>query len=68
MSVSVEQHIIIKFRTAEGVERSEILQRLEKEFGEACLSRTRVVEYCKTFREGKERESERERESGDHTA
>ena len=54
MSVSVEQRMIIEFLTAEGVQPLEILQRLEKQFGEACLSRSRVFEWCKTFREGRE--------------
>ena len=40
VSVSVEQRIIIKFLTAEGVQPSEILQRLEKQFGEAYISRS----------------------------
>ena len=56
VSVSVEQRIIIKFLNAEWVQPSEILQRLENQFGEACLSRTWVFEWCKTFREERERE------------
>ena len=55
VSVSVEQRIMIKFLTAEGVQPSEISQRLEKQYGEACLSRIRVFEWCKIFREGRER-------------
>ena len=62
LSVSVEQRIIIKFLTAEGVQPLEILQMLEKQFGDACLSRNRVFEWCKIFRDGRERERERERE------
>ena len=42
VSVTVEQRIIIKFLTAERVQPSEILQRLEIQFGEASLSRTLV--------------------------
>ena len=61
VSVSVEQRIIIKFLTAEGAQPSEILQMLEKQFGEACLSRTRVFEWYKTFRESA-------RVSGEHAA
>ena len=55
VSISMEQCIIIKFLTAEGVQPSEILQRLEKQFGEACFSRTRVFEWWKPFREGRKR-------------
>ena len=56
--VSMEQHFtgINKFLTAEGVQPSGILQRLEKQFEEACLSRTWVFDWCTTFREGRERE------------
>ena len=61
VSVTVEQHIIIKFLTIEGIEPSEILHRLKTQFGEACLSITGVIEWCKTFREGIERERENER-------
>ena len=60
VSVSMEQRIIIRFLTAEDVQHLEILQWLEKQFEEACLSKTRVLEWCKTFREG--------RESGEHVA
>ena len=45
MSVSVQQCIVIEFHTAGGVQLWEILQRLEKQFGEVCLSRTRVFEW-----------------------
>ena len=61
VSVSVEHSINIKFLTAERGQPSEILQRLEKQFAEVCLSRTRVIEWCKTFRD-------EERESGEHAA
>ncbi|KAK7862353.1 hypothetical protein R5R35_006926 [Gryllus longicercus] len=51
----VEQRIIIKFLVGENVQPSEILQRLKKQYREECLSRTRVFEWCKCFREGRER-------------
>ena len=47
VSISVEQRIIINFLTAQGVQPSEIFQRLRKQFAEACLSRTRVVKCWK---------------------
>ena len=45
VSVSVEQHrpIVIKFLTAEGIQPSEILERLETQFGEACLQNSSVL-------------------------
>ena len=55
VSVSVEQRIVIKFLTTEDVQPWEILQTLEKLFGEEYLSRTRGFERCKTFKEGMKR-------------
>lgn len=52
---SVEQRIVIKFLVGENVQPSEILQRLKQQYGEECLSRTRVFEWCKTFKEGRKR-------------
>ena len=55
VQVSVDKRIIIKFLTMNGSNYRKFLQRLEKQFGEACLSRTRVCEWFETFRE-RERE------------
>ena len=46
VSVSLEQRTVTKLLTAEGIQPPEILQRLEKQFGEACVSRTQVFELC----------------------
>jgi hypothetical protein len=50
----VEQRIVIKF-LGENVPSAEIHHRLQQQYGEECLSRTRVFEWCKCFREGRER-------------
>jgi len=52
---SVEQRIVIKFLIGENVPSTEIHHRLHQQYGEECLSRTRVFEWCKCFREGSER-------------
>jgi hypothetical protein len=39
----------------DGVPSAEIHHRLQQQYGEECLSRTRVFEWCKCFREGTER-------------
>ena len=52
---SVEQRIVIKFLVGENVPSAEIHHRLEQQYEEECLSRTRVFEWCKFFREGRER-------------
>jgi len=49
---SVEQCIVIKF-LGENVPSAEIHHRLQQ-YGEECLSRTHVFEWCKCFREGRE--------------
>lgn len=52
---AVSQRIIIKFLTAEGVPPAEIFGRLKAQFGEECLSKTRVYSWAKEFREGRDR-------------
>ncbi|PNF43973.1 hypothetical protein B7P43_G00914 [Cryptotermes secundus] len=52
---SVEQCIVIKFLVGENVPSSEIHHRLQQQYGDECLSQTRVFEWCKCFREGRER-------------
>ena len=39
----------------DGVLSAEIHHRLQQQYGEECLSRTHVLEWCKCFREGRER-------------
>jgi hypothetical protein len=51
----VDQRIVIKFLVGEKVPSAEIHHRLQQQYGEECLSRTRVFEWCKCFREGRER-------------
>jgi hypothetical protein len=50
----VEQRIVIKFLVGENVPSTEIHHRLQQQYGEECLSRTHVFEWCKCFREGRE--------------
>lgn len=50
---SVEQRIIIKFLTNEGVNSTEILTRLRAQYGDQCLSKSRVFEWSKSFRDGR---------------
>ncbi|PNF16098.1 hypothetical protein B7P43_G03293 [Cryptotermes secundus] len=54
LSRSVEQRIVIKFLVGENVRSTEIHHRPQQQYGEECLSRTRVFEWCKCFREGRE--------------
>jgi len=52
---SMEQRIVIKFLIGENVPSAEIHHRLQQQYGEECLSWARVFEWCKCFREGRER-------------
>jgi len=52
---SVEQRIVIKFLVGENLPSAEIHHRLQQQYGEECLSRTRVFEWCKCLRDGRER-------------
>jgi hypothetical protein len=52
---SMEQHIVIKFLVGENVSAAEIHQRLQQQYGEQCIPWVCVFEWCKCFREGKER-------------
>ncbi|PNF17588.1 hypothetical protein B7P43_G14505 [Cryptotermes secundus] len=51
---SVNQLIVIKF-LGENVPSTEIHHGLQQQYEAECLSRTRVFEWCKCFREGSER-------------
>jgi hypothetical protein len=51
----VEQRIVIKFLVGENVPSAELHHRLQQQYGEECLSRTRVFKWCKCFREGRQR-------------
>ncbi|KYN27549.1 hypothetical protein ALC57_03061 [Trachymyrmex cornetzi] len=51
---SVEQRIIIKFLSREGVKPAEILHRLTAQFAEKTLSRTQVYDWHKKFSDGQE--------------
>ena len=45
---------MIKFLVGKNVPSAEIHHRLQQQYGEECLSQTRVFEWCKCFREGRE--------------
>lgn len=54
LHISVEKRIIIKFLAKEGVNPTEILRRLQAQFGDNTLSRTRVFAWHKEFSGGRE--------------
>lgn len=52
---SLAQRIIVKFLSNEGVKPSEMLTRLQAQFGNECLSQTRVYDWAKSFRDRRQR-------------
>ena len=56
-SIKAEQKVIIKFLLAEGNTETNILQRLEAVYGDKALSKSRVFELVKQFKEGHKSET-----------
>ena len=50
---SIAQRIIMKFLSKEDTKTSQIYARLKKQFGDECLSQSRVYEWCKAFKESR---------------
>lgn len=53
--VSVAQRIIIRFLVNEGVKPSEVLTRLQAQFGDDTLSKTQVFDWATKFWDGRDR-------------
>lgn len=51
--MTVAQRIIIQFLANEGVKPTEILTRLQAQFGDGTMSRTQVFDWAKKFRSGR---------------
>jgi hypothetical protein len=47
------QRIIIRFLVNEGAKPSDILQRLQAQYGESTLSKIQVFEWCNKFKKGR---------------
>lgn len=52
--MSVAQRIIIRFLVKDNVKSAEIYRKLLEQFGDECLSKTQVYEWCSAFRKGRE--------------
>lgn len=53
VSTTVAQRVIIRFLANEGIKQTEILTRLQEQFGDSILSRTQVFDWAKKFRSGR---------------
>ena len=54
LSVSVEQHVNVKFCVKLGKSTTETYSLLKKVYGDECLCRTQVFEWLERFKEGRE--------------
>lgn len=54
MNQSIEQRVCLKFCVANGFSCANSLKMLEKAYGESVLSKTRIYEWYKAFKEGRE--------------
>lgn len=48
---SMEQRVVMQFLINEGVKPVDIHRRLQAQFGDQTLSRSKTLEWCKSFQE-----------------
>jgi len=53
VSVCMEQRVVMKFLVNEGVKPADIYRRLQAQYGDETLSRSKTFEWCKHFKEGR---------------
>jgi hypothetical protein len=49
----MEQRVVMKFLVNEGVKPGDIYRRLQAQYGDKTLSRSKTFEWCKRFRDGR---------------
>ena len=53
VSACMEQHVVMKFLVNEGVKPANIYRRLQAQYGDETLSRSKTFEWCKCFKDGR---------------
>ena len=48
----MEQRVVMKFLVNEGVKPADIYRRLQAQYGDETLSRSKTFEWCKHFKDG----------------
>ena len=53
VSACMEQRVVMKFLENEGVKPAHIYRRLQAQYGDETLSRSKIFEWCKRFKDGR---------------
>ena len=53
ISACMEQRVVMKFLVNEGVKPADIYRRLQAQYGDEMLSRSKTFEWCKRFKDGR---------------
>ena len=52
-SACMEQRVVMEFLANEGVKPADIYRRLQAQYGDETLSRSKTFEWCKPFKDGR---------------
>lgn len=53
MEINVEQRVCLKFCYSNGISAMDAMKMLQKAYGESCLSRARIFDWYKSFKDGR---------------
>ena len=53
VSVCMEQRVVMKFLVNEGIKPADIYRRLQAQYSDETLSRSKTFEWCKRFKDGR---------------
>ena len=53
VSACMEQRVVMKFLVNEGVKPTDICRRVQAHYGDETLSRSKIFEWCKHFKDGR---------------
>jgi len=59
VSACMEQRVVMKFLVNEGVKPTDIYKRLQAQYGDETLSRSKTSEWCKCFKDGRTSNSDK---------
>jgi len=53
VSACMEQRVVMRFLVNEGVKPADIYRRLQAQYGDETLGRSKTFEWCKRFKDGR---------------